>query len=144
MQRMDNKRPSFVMQRIEPMDNKCRQRIEDVIWDVEGVTTNFFDESTSRSITDRIGKLCRFVQNLSDAGRGLLFFEEKIYPMMMRTEKQGCLEILIDEHQKDIISLVKEYNKEEVVKRSMYSRTKRRCIMEVFSTTAETAIDRYT
>ena len=64
--------------------------------------------------------------------------------MMMRTEKQEYLEILFDEHRKDIISLVKQYNKEEDVKRSMYLRTERRCIMEVFSTTAETAIDGYT
>ena len=46
-------RPSLVMYKIEPMDNERRQRIDDVIGNIEGVTTDL-DESKSRSIKDTI------------------------------------------------------------------------------------------
>jgi hypothetical protein len=121
----EEERPSLVMHKIEPMDDEPRQRIEDVIRDVEGVTTDL-DESTSSSIKELIGERRQLVKNLSYVGPGLWLFEETFYPKMMRTEKQEALEILEVEHRKDYIALVKEYNKDEEDNRRMYGIAERR------------------
>jgi phosphoglycerate-specific signal transduction histidine kinase len=71
----DDERPSCTMQRIEPIDDERRQRIDDVIRDVEEVSMEL-DESTSRSIKALIGELRQLVNNLSDVGPGLSLFED--------------------------------------------------------------------
>jgi hypothetical protein len=139
----DDERLSFVMQRIEPMDDERRQRIDDVIRDVEGVSMEL-DESTSRSIKDLIGELRQLVKNLSDVGPGLSLFKDKVFPMMIRTEKQDALEFLEVEHRKDYITFMKEYDKEEDIVRRQYGKAERRRRLDVFSRTTETAIDGYT
>ena len=107
-----DERPSLVMYKIEGMVNERRQRIDDVIGKIEGVTTDL-DGSKSRSINDLIGELRQLLQNLSDVGPALRFFDEKVYPMNMRMEKQEFLDILDVQHRKDYIALVKDYDETE-------------------------------
>ena len=124
-------RPSLVRHEIEPMDNERRQRIDDVIGNIEGVTTDL-DESKSRSIKDLIGELRQLVKNLSDVGPALCFFDEKVYPMNMNKEKQECLEALEVQHREDYIDLAKEYHEAEEDVRRLYGRTERRRRLDVF------------
>ena len=123
--------PSLVMYKIEPMDNERRQSIDDLIRNIEGVTTDL-DGSKSRSIKDLIGELRQLVQNLSDVGPALRFFDEKVYPMNMRKEKQKFLEILVVQHRKDYIALVKDNDEAEEEVRRLYGRMERRRRLEVF------------
>ena len=126
-----DERPSLVMYKIEGMVNERRQRIDDVIGKIEGVTTDL-DGSKSRSINDLIGELRQLLQNLSDVGPALRFFDEKVYPMNMRMEKQEFLDILEVQHRKDYIALVKDYDEAEEEVRRLYGRMERRRRLEVF------------
>ena len=127
------------MQRIERMDDKRRQRIEDLIRDVEGVTADFFDESTSRSIKDLIGKLRLLVQNLSDAGPVLDFFRPRFGLWnWQRKRRMHLTAIAFCDHRKDIVALHDDDN--EGIRRP-YGRTERRRRMEVFSRTANQPIE---
>ena len=131
MQRMDNERPSFVMQGIESMDDERRRRIEAVIRDVEGVTMDFDESPRTRSIKDLIGEVCQLVQDLLDAGPRLQFLEDKIWPWKISAEPEEACGILTRVHHREIVALGKEHEKAMDVIRSMYSRTERRRLPEV-------------
>ena len=92
------------------LDDERRQRVEDLIRNVEGVTADL-DENTSRSIKDLIGELRQLVQNLSNAGPVLEFFETKIWPMELAAETKGVLDIAFREHGKDIVALKRSTRK---------------------------------
>ena len=104
------------------MDDERRQRIEALICDIEGVTADL-DESTSTSIKDLIGELRQLVENLSNADPVLEFFETKIRPMELAAEMKDALDIAFREHRKDMVALKKAHEEEKEHLRRLYGRT---------------------